>query len=239
MTYIDGFVAAVPTANRDAYLAHARTASAIFREHGARRCVECWGDDVKDGKVTDFRRAVQAKADETVVFAWIEHADKAAHDATMGKVMADPRMTTMAMPFDGQRMIFGGFAMLHDERTGDGAGYVDGFLVPVPTARRADYAKTAADFFPIVADHGVQRHAEAWGDAVPAGKTTDMARAVQATPEESIVFSWFEWTDRTARDAGSAAMMVDERMATMPADLPFDGKRMIYAGFEVILDERG
>ena len=238
MAYIDGFVAAVPTANRDAYLDHARAAAAVFMEHGATRCVECWGDDVKDGKVTDFRRAVQAKDDETVVFAWIEHPDSASRDAAMAAVMEDPRMKDMAMPFDGQRMIFGGFDLFHDERPGDGHGYVDGFLVPVPTARKADYLKTAQNFFPVVADHGIHRHAEAWGDDVPEGKVTDMARAVQASPDESVVFSWFEWPDRAARDAGAAAMMADPRMAEMPADLPFDGKRMIYGGFEVIMDER-
>ena len=109
MTYLDGFVAAVPTANQDAYLDHAQHAASLFREFGATRCVECWGDDVKDGHTTDFRRAVQAGPDETVVFAWIEYPDKATRDAAMARMMADPRMRDMEMPFDGKRMIFGGF----------------------------------------------------------------------------------------------------------------------------------
>jgi uncharacterized protein YbaA (DUF1428 family) len=111
MSYVDGFVAAVPTANRAAYHKHAAEAAAVFKEHGALRCIECWGDDVPDGKVTSFAKAVQRKADETVVFSWIEWPSKEARDAGMAKVMADPRMTPEAnpMPFDGQRLIYGGF----------------------------------------------------------------------------------------------------------------------------------
>ena len=109
MRYIDGFVAAVPTADEQAYLQHARFAGALFREFGATRCVECWGDDVKDGHTTDFRRAVQATDDETVVFAWMEWPDKATRDAGMARSMEEPRMREMEMPFDGKRMIYGGF----------------------------------------------------------------------------------------------------------------------------------
>jgi uncharacterized protein YbaA (DUF1428 family) len=110
MSYIDGFVIAVPNANREQFIAHARTFDAIFVEFGAIRVVECWGDDVPDGKVTDFRRAVQAKQDESVVFSWVEWPDKAARDAGMAKFMQDPRMEAAAdCPFDGKRMIFGGF----------------------------------------------------------------------------------------------------------------------------------
>ncbi len=115
MSYIDGLIAAVPTANKDAYLAHARAADPIFREHGALKCVETWGDDIPDGKVTDFRRAVQATADETIVFSWITWTDKAARDAGWEKVMQDERMAKMDLPFDGKRMIFGGFSVLLDE----------------------------------------------------------------------------------------------------------------------------
>ena len=112
MSYIDGMVAAVPTANREAYLAHARAAATIFREHGATRIVETWGDDIPDGKLTDFRRAVQATADETVVFSWITWPDKAARDAGWAKIMQDSRMAATEMPFDGKRMIYGGFEAL-------------------------------------------------------------------------------------------------------------------------------
>lgn len=110
MSYVDGFVAAVPTANKATYLAHARKAGAVFKEYGATGYVETWGDDVPPGKVTDFQRAVQAKEDETVVFAWITWPDKAARDAAWAKMMKDERMSDQDMPFDGKRMIYGGFA---------------------------------------------------------------------------------------------------------------------------------
>lgn len=112
MAYIDGFVMAVPTANRDTFIAHAKKFDALFLECGATRVVEGWGDDVPEGKVTDFRRAVQATPEESVVFSWIEWPDKAARDSGMERVMKDPRMdpATNPMPFDGKRMIFGGFA---------------------------------------------------------------------------------------------------------------------------------
>jgi uncharacterized protein YbaA (DUF1428 family) len=114
MAYIDGFVAAVPAANKDTYLEHARQALPLFKEYGALRMVECWGDDVPDGKVTDFRGAVKAKTDEVVVFSWIEWPSKAVRDAGMKRMMEDASMKDMAMPFDGQRMIYGGFRPILD-----------------------------------------------------------------------------------------------------------------------------
>lgn len=113
--YIDGFVIAVPTANKDKFIAHANMADSIFIEFGATRILECWADDVPDGEMTDFRKAVQAKADETVVFSWIEWPDKQTRDAAMAKMMADDfsdeRMDPEKnpMPFDGKRLIYGGF----------------------------------------------------------------------------------------------------------------------------------
>lgn len=112
MSYIDGFVIAVPTANKQKFIQHANDGDSVFVEHGATRILECWGDDVQNGKQTDFRRAVNAKDDETVVFSWIEWPDKATRDAGMEKAMKDPRLSPQSnpMPFDGMRMIFGGFA---------------------------------------------------------------------------------------------------------------------------------
>jgi uncharacterized protein YbaA (DUF1428 family) len=112
MSYIDGFVIAVPKGNRQKFIEHAKRADAVFVEYGARRLLECWEDDVKEGKLTDFRRAVQAKDDEAVVFSWIEWVDKPTRDAAMSKLMSDPRLSPESnpMPFDGKRMIFGGFS---------------------------------------------------------------------------------------------------------------------------------
>jgi uncharacterized protein YbaA (DUF1428 family) len=116
MTYVDGFVIAVPRGNKQQFIEHAEKGDRVFYELGATRIVECWADDVPNGKVTDFRRAVQATNDEEVVFSWVEWPDKATRDAAMGKMpelmKSDPRMNpqTNPMPFDGKRLIFGGFA---------------------------------------------------------------------------------------------------------------------------------
>lgn len=116
MSYIDGFVIAVPKANKQQFIDHAHRIDSIFLEFGAKHIVECWGDDVPDGSRTDFRRAVQAGPDEEIVFSWIEWPDKATRDAGMAKMMDpgfnDPRMDSAKnpMPFDGKRLIFGGFA---------------------------------------------------------------------------------------------------------------------------------
>jgi uncharacterized protein YbaA (DUF1428 family) len=117
-TYIDGFVAAVPMAAKDAYVAHCRRCAPVFIEAGALRIVDGWGDDVPHGKLTDFHMAVKAEAEEIVVLGWIEWPSRDARDAGMAKVMADPRMApdVNPMPFDGKRMIYGGFAKLNDSR---------------------------------------------------------------------------------------------------------------------------
>jgi uncharacterized protein YbaA (DUF1428 family) len=115
MSYISGFVVAVPTANKEAYAKMAADAAEVFKEYGAIEMVEAWGEDVRDGKVTDFKRAVQAKDDETVVFAWIVWPDKATSDECERKMPEDERMKpTGDMPFDGKRMIFGGFTPIFE-----------------------------------------------------------------------------------------------------------------------------
>jgi uncharacterized protein YbaA (DUF1428 family) len=120
MSYIDGFVIACPKTNKDKFIEHARLGDSVFMDLGALRIVECWGDDVPEGKTTDFRMAVKAEEDEAVLFSWIEWPDKATRDAAMATMTewmndpskADPRMDPEKnpMPFDGKRMIFGGFA---------------------------------------------------------------------------------------------------------------------------------
>ncbi|KRG76531.1 RNA signal recognition particle 4.5S RNA [Stenotrophomonas ginsengisoli] len=113
MSYVDGFLAAVPLANKSAFVEHARQMDSLFLEFGALRVVECWGDDVPHGKWTDFYRAVQAGEDEAVVFSWVEWPDRETRDAGMQAMMDDPRMNTdQPMPFDGKRLIYGGFSPL-------------------------------------------------------------------------------------------------------------------------------
>jgi uncharacterized protein YbaA (DUF1428 family) len=110
MGYVDGFVIPVPAASKERFRSFAADAARVFVEHGATRVVECWGDDVPDGKLTDFKGSVKASADEVVVFAWIEWPSREARDAGHAKVMGDSRMTgPEASPFDAKRMIYGGF----------------------------------------------------------------------------------------------------------------------------------
>jgi uncharacterized protein YbaA (DUF1428 family) len=114
--YVDGFLFAVPKANKEKFIEHAQKGDSVFMELGATRILECWGDDVPHGEVTDFFRAVQAKDDEAVVFSWIEWPDKATRDAGMAKMLelmkTDDRMNPEKnpMPFDGMRLMYGGFA---------------------------------------------------------------------------------------------------------------------------------
>ena len=115
MSYIDGFVIAVPTADKQKFIEHANMGDSVFTELGATRVIECWGDDVPEGKVTDFRKAVKASADESIVFSWIEWPDKRTRDAAMKKMMSDDFSDDRLdpeknpAPFDGKRLIYGGF----------------------------------------------------------------------------------------------------------------------------------
>ena len=113
MNYVDGFVLAVPTARREEYRAHAEAAAVVFKEFGALALVECWGDDVPEGKLTSLPMAVKRQDDETVVFSWVVWPSRAVRDEGMKKVMADPRLQG-EMPFDGKRMIYGGFEVIVD-----------------------------------------------------------------------------------------------------------------------------
>jgi uncharacterized protein YbaA (DUF1428 family) len=241
MTYVEGFVAAVPAANKDSFRKHATDAAALFKAFGTTRSVETWGDDVPDGKVTDFKRAVNATQDEVVVFSWQEYPSKEARDAAMERIMSDPRGQEMGatMPFDGQRMIFGGFTKLLDESVPGGPakmGYVDGFLIAVPADNKEAYRELAAKASAVFKENGALRIVEAWGDDVPDGKVTDCKRAVQATAGETVVFSWIEWPSKEARDEGWRKAMTDPRMQPDPNGTVFDGKRVVYGGFVPLVE---
>ena len=112
MAYIDGFVAAVPLANKEVYRAHAARMAQTMKRYGAMRCIETWGDDVPEGQVTSFTKAVQRKGTEAVVFSWVWWPDKATRDEAWKQMTNDPEMNAEAMPFDGKRMIYGGFEVL-------------------------------------------------------------------------------------------------------------------------------
>lgn len=237
MTYLEGFVAAVPTANKDAYRKHAADAAPLFREFGAARMVETWGDDVPKGKVTDFYGAVQAKDDETVVFSWFEYPDKATRDAANEKMMSDERMEKMGetMPFDGKRMIFGGFEAIVDERGEGKLGYTDGYLVPVPVDKKDAYRDLAQSVAGKFIERGAVRVVEAWGDDLPDGKVTDYRRAVKAKDGEGVIFSYVEWPDKPTRDKAWEAIMADPDMQP-DGEMPFDGQRMFWGGFRPMID---
>jgi uncharacterized protein YbaA (DUF1428 family) len=239
MSYIEGFVAAVPAANKDAYRKHIAEAAPLFKEFGARRMVETWGDDVPEGKQTDFRRAVKATEDEVVVFSWLEYASKESRDAANQKIMSDPRMkmTGASMPFDGRRMIFGGFEPIVDDASRGRMGYADGYLLAVPDAKKQAYRELATLAAKVFRDHGALRVVEAWGDDVPDGKTTDYRSAVKAEEGESVVYSWIEWPSKEARDEGMKKAMEDPRMEHSKDNMPFDSRRMIFGGFVPLLDE--
>jgi uncharacterized protein YbaA (DUF1428 family) len=118
MKYVDGFIVAVPARNKAAYLKMAKKGGALFKSLGAIRSVEAWQDDVPKGKTTDFFMAVKAKKNEKVVLSWIEWPSKKIRDAGMKRMMADPKTKEMfaGMPFDGKRMVFGGFVPILDAR---------------------------------------------------------------------------------------------------------------------------
>jgi uncharacterized protein YbaA (DUF1428 family) len=237
MTYIEGFIVPVPEANKDAFASHARSLAPLLRECGVRRQVEAWASDVSEGKLTDFRKAVNAEAGETVVFAWFEYADRPARDAANQNMMSDPRMAEMGtdVPFDAKRMIIGGFDAIVEE--GDAGGtYVDGIIVPVPTSTRDDYVELARENAKVFREYGATRVIEAIGDEVSHGHTTDFYRAVKAEANETIAFSFIEWSDKPARDQAWQKIMQDNRMRHGSGI--FDGKRMFWGGFDVIVDSR-
>ena len=236
MTYFEGFVLPVPESRREEYRKHAAGAAPLFHEIGVQRHFEAWDSDVPEGKVTDFRKAVDAKPDEKVVFSWFEYPSRAARDAANQKMMSDPRMKELgeSMPFDGKRMIMGGFEGIVEEGSERG-GYTDGFVVPVPEGNRDAYRELASKMAKVFREHGANRVVEAIGDDVSHGKVTDFYRAVKAEDGETVVFSFIEWPDKQARDDAWAKIMADESMK--PTDpMPFNGQRMFWGGFEPILD---
>jgi uncharacterized protein YbaA (DUF1428 family) len=240
MAYIEGFLVAVPVANKQAYLKAATSLVPMMKEFGVTRFVENWGDDLPEGKVTDMRRAVKATPDETVVFSWFEYPDKATRDAAGVRMRADPRMEDMGknMPFDGMRMIFGGFETLVAEGKAGGGTYLDGSVAPALAAARDTYRAHSQRVTRKLLDLGALRCVEAWEDDIDDGKVTDFRRAVDGKPDEKIVFSWIEWPSKAVRDAAWPQIMADTSLIPTETERgAVDNQRSINARFEPILDQ--
>ena len=236
MTYVEGFLTPVPTANKDKYVEHATDAAEMIKRNGATRFVETWGDDVPRGKLNDLWGAVQAKDDEAVLFSWFEYPDKATRDAANQKMMDDPAMEEMAkdMPFDGGRMIYAGFAGINEAGPGGEFGYLDGVVAPVTTAKKGEYTafcKLAAEVF---IEHGATRVVDTWGDDVSDGKQTDYKRATHLEEDETVAYGWIEWPSKDVRDKAWERIMQDDRLSG-GGDAGMQGQRMMFGGFRPLL----
>lgn len=238
MSYVAGFVAPVPAANQDAYVKHALEAAPYFKKVGVTRMMEAWGDDVPTGKVTDFPRSVDAKAGESVVFAWQEYPSKDAFDAAERHMSTEPAMQAMSetMPFDGKRMIWGGFDVRIDAKK-HGAGpatYVDGALLPVPAKNEEAYLAHAKKQTALLLELGALRVVDAWGVHLPPGKVTDFLRAVKVEGDETVVFSWIEWPSKAVRDAAWEKFFQSDA-GQDDAGL-YDATRRVWGGFRPVVD---
>lgn len=237
MTYYTGSVTAVPTANKQAYLAFATAAWPMFQALGATRIVETWGVDVPHGEITDFHRAVGAGADETVVFSWIIWPDKATSDSAWQRMQTSSVTHAMPeMPFDGKRMIYGGFLPVFENGHSDAAHYYQGFLLAVPLSNKDAYVDMAEKGWTLISKHGALGMIENWGEDVPRGEQTDFYRATRCQDNEVPVFSWSSWPDRASCDAAATAMAEGDTGDMDMANMPFDGTRMTWAGFEALFD---
>jgi uncharacterized protein YbaA (DUF1428 family) len=115
--------------------------------------------------------------------------------------------------------------------------YVQGFVIPIPEAKKDAYRDIAEKYWPVASANGALEHVEAWEADVPDGEQTDFRKAVGLKDGEKVLFSWVTWPDKATADAANEKIMNDPAMQAMGADVPFDGKRMIYGGFEPIFDE--
>lgn len=237
MTYFEGFIVPVPESAKAAYLDHSNGFAPMLSDLGVARAVENWENDVPDGKVTDFRKAVDAKADEKIVFSWFEYPDRAARDAANAKMMSDERMAELGgdAPFDGSRMVMGGFDAIVEEGSGGGGAFIDGIIVPVIAAKRDSYRDHAAKMAKVFLQYGAKRVVEAIADDVDHGKVTDYYRAVKAEDGETIVFSFIEWPDKATRDQAWGRIMGDESLRP-EGEVGFVGQRMFWGGFDKIAD---
>jgi uncharacterized protein YbaA (DUF1428 family) len=232
MSYIDGFIIPVEAAKRDDFIAHAEATDAFFIKHGATSVIEGWEDDVPDGTLTDFRKAVQIADGEKVVFSWIVWPDKGTRDAAFKALTDDAEMMAQSVPFDGKRMIYGGFVPLVEEHgTGGKLGYIDAFVAPISPAKHDAFVTMSTEGAKGFLGKGALFDFECWNDDVPHGTLTDFYRATKAEGDELPGLSFVGWPDKAARDKAWGEMMNEPP----PAEMPFDGKRMFWGGFAPIV----
>ncbi|ADO43256.1 DUF1428 domain-containing protein [Ketogulonicigenium vulgare] len=238
MTYYSGTLIAVPTASKEIYTDYARTSWPLFQRLGAVRMVETWGADIQAGDTTDFQRATLSTPDESIVFSWIEWPDEATADKAWAEMETlDPSELPGEMPFDGARMMFGGFAPVVSSGTDKGADYIQGFVLAVPASNKIAYiAEAERGWAEMFSPLGCLGLFENWGVDVPHGELTDFYRATKAEDGEVILFSWTAWADKATCDAAARQMEADYDPESHHAEMPFDGARMIWGGFDVIYD---
>lgn len=240
MTYFQGFLIPVPSDKKAAYEKMARDAVPLFTDYGARRIVECWERDVPDGETTDMFRAVKAEDTEKLVFSWIDWESRTACESAHEQMMSDERMQDPPadMPFDGMRMTYAGFDILGTTGAKGLSAYVQGYIAPVPRDKRSAFAEMCETMRTVAVDCGALRAVDGWADQIDDGKVTDFKQAVKAGSDEAVAFGYVEWPSKQAFDRGSEKMRADQRMPSPGSEMPLDGKRLIYGGFEVILDTR-
>ncbi|MEP2101930.1 MAG: DUF1428 domain-containing protein [Parasphingorhabdus sp.] len=236
MAYFQGFILPVPEKNKEAYRKMAQDVAPFFADYGALRTVECWGDNVPQGKTTDMYGAVNAVEGENIVFSWINWESKQACDEAAENMTKDKRMEEPGeMPFDGMRMIYSGFELLGEKGENGPTGYVQGYVAPVEKQKREPFALMCATMREVAIDSGALHAIDGWAEKIEDGKLTDFKRAVKAETGEAVAFGFVEWPTKEAYERGSAKMREDKRMPPPGADMPVDGKRMIFGGFDVLL----
>lgn len=237
MTFIQGFLVPVPEGNKQAYREMAASAVPLFEKHGMVRMVECWADDVPRGETTDMYRGVDAEEGEIVVFSWVDWGSKEAWQKAHKAFAEDEEMQEPPeMPFDGKRMVFAEFDVIGEAGPGGESSYVQGYVAPVPKANRDAFAEMCNGMREVMVDHGALRAVDGWADSIADGKVTDFQRAVKAKEDEAVAFGFVEWASKAAFEEAMAKMHDDERMPPPGSEMPLDGKRLIYGGFDVLLD---
>lgn len=238
MPYIEGYILAVLETDKQKYREFAKASVSLFQKVNAIRLVEGWGDVVPEGQITDFRRATKAKKGEQVLFSWIEYPDKATRETANKGLPGDPNPadTMPDPPFDCTRMSFGGFKPVVERGDGSRPGYISGYVAPALSASKQAFQKMAENMAAIALDHGALRIIDSWGEDVSDGEVTDFKRAVNAHDDEAIVFGFIEWPSKQVYQDAMPAMHEDRRMPRPEAEMPIDGKRMIFGCFDVLVD---